>query len=612
MAASAVSAKGVAGNADAALAAAQDNSRRVTPDATVEHVRKKMHPDNVFTTPVVPQISPELSTMAYIAQLRLHRQRQYEAARGAEEATHRAKSVAVARPVSVAAASPTAGSPASPASPKAADTDNGGGDDDDDDGQVALDNDDTDEIYGSSPLHIAARKNRVRDIRLWVQSYSKNTLDNRDFTPLMVAASHNSVKALVLLLRMGVRKDDVDCKTQRTALHWAVLHGHSASVLSLLQYGADARFRDRDGRTPVHLAALHPKPDCLKIILRFVNPEALLEGDNEQMAPFHLAVMCDNVRHLQLMMSLRPPIFMTTGDVEGKTALHWCAQNLDAKTYAPTFFHTPKTCATLLIENQPLLVGIKDLEGRTALHLACSVGNIPLIVEVCSQLQIPSAHVKAIVNTQDLHGRTALHYAAIAGQAYILRVLRHYGADDGLADKDGATPLHYACSKNHGQCVSILISDNRLRYTYTRDNQGRTPIMWAVIKGYSEALRILLEAGVNPSEIDDKRTTALHICGAGGHAHCASLLLEHGATVDVRNADQRSALFLAVQHGHGETANVLIQHGANVSMLDSEQRSPLHWAALCGHLSVVSLLISCNGQVDHQDSEGKTPLHCAA
>ncbi|KAL2916996.1 Serine/threonine-protein kinase tnni3k [Polyrhizophydium stewartii] len=479
---------------------ATDGAVQVTPDATVEHVRKRHDPDNVFTVPMVPELPTEGSLFEIMRRMRLD-EKKMELNRKHHGGSAGAKSVYMSgtRGGLGSNGDPTSAGSAdgSPAGEFSTETYDG----------IAQENDAS---VGQSPLHIAARRNSVRDIKLWIEAYSKNTLDNRDFTPLMVAASHNSVRAMVFLLRMGgVRKDDVDCKMQRTALHWAVFHGHAAAALTLLRYGADARFRDREGRTPVHLAAMHPRPACLRRILQFVNPSALLEGDNEQMTPLHLAVMSDNVRHLQIMLRVQPPIDITAGDVEGKTALHWCTQNTEPQSYAPTLFHKPVTCSKLLIESQPRLVGLTDLEGRTPLHLACSNANRPLIVEMCGQM-IGTQVLKSIVNTQDIQGRTATHYAAISGHPYILRVLRHYGASEGLADRDGATALHYACAKNHGQCVSILISENRLYESYVRDNLGRTPVMWAAMKGCTEALRILLEAGVNPNEYDEKGATGMY------------------------------------------------------------------------------------------------------
>ncbi|XJO71390.1 hypothetical protein BDV3_000915 [Batrachochytrium dendrobatidis] len=578
-----------------------NNSQRVTLDATVKDYRKRFDPENVFNVPTTVDTLVDIPLYEAMQKMQSAKKElaMIQSEWALQEVAHRARTPHHMG-IGIVSDNAIVGQ---------------------EDGMTSIKSSimqeynnihhENDADSGLSPLHIAARNNNVADIKLWIQSFSKNTLNIHDFTPLMVAASHNSLRALKVLLRMGVRKNDVDSVMQRTALHWAVIHEHHQVAKALLRFGADARFRDRDGRTPVHLAAMQPSPKCLQVMLKLVKPAAFLEGDNEQMTPIHLAVMNDNVRQLGMILAAHSPIDLTASDVEGKTALHWCAQNDVPQIYSPTIFHKPTTCIKLLIDNNPQLVKISDLEGRTPLHLACTVSNMSLIFAIFNQL-LGTYALKDLVNAQDVLGRTAIHYSAIGGHAYILRVLQHYGGNDGIADKDGATPLHYACVKNHGQCVSVLISDNRLYENYIRDSQGRTPIMWAVLKGYAEALRILLEAGVDPNEEDDKKTTALHICALGGHSHCASLLLEHGASVDMQNSENRSPLFLATQHNHGQTANILIQNGANVNLLDMDRQSPLHWAALYGHLSIVSLLLSCQAEIDIVDKEGKTPFHCAA
>ena len=53
-------------------------------------------------------------------------------------------------------------------------------------------------------------------------------------------------------------------------------------------------------------------------------------------------------------------------DMDGKTALHWTANNQDPSS------------ARVLCELAPLAVNLKDIEGRTALHLAVVVGNRPV------------------------------------------------------------------------------------------------------------------------------------------------------------------------------------------------------------------------------------------
>lgn len=58
--------------------------------------------------------------------------------------------------------------------------------------------------------------------------------------------------------------------------------------------------------------------------------------------------------------------------MDGKTALHWTANNPDASS------------ARVLLEMAPLSVNLKDNDGRTALHLAVVVGNRAVVEALVS------------------------------------------------------------------------------------------------------------------------------------------------------------------------------------------------------------------------------------
>lgn len=53
--------------------------------------------------------------------------------------------------------------------------------------------------------------------------------------------------------------------------------------------------------------------------------------------------------------------------MDGKTALHWTANNPDDSS------------ARVLLEMAPLAINLRDNEGRTALHLAVVVGNTQVV-----------------------------------------------------------------------------------------------------------------------------------------------------------------------------------------------------------------------------------------
>ena len=59
-------------------------------------------------------------------------------------------------------------------------------------------------------------------------------------------------------------------------------------------------------------------------------------------------------------------------DMDGKSALHWTANNSDPSS------------ARVLLEMAPLSVNLRDNDGRTALHLAVVVGNRAIVETLVS------------------------------------------------------------------------------------------------------------------------------------------------------------------------------------------------------------------------------------
>jgi ankyrin repeat protein len=103
---------------------------------------------------------------------------------------------------------------------------------------------------GSSPRHEAV-------MRILVKAGASLESEWYSYTPLSYAAYKGSVRTVRFLIDLGARVDtDVDkgMSYVPTPLMMAAMMGHADCVATLLNAGADARIRVKDGHTARELA----------------------------------------------------------------------------------------------------------------------------------------------------------------------------------------------------------------------------------------------------------------------------------------------------------------------------------------------------------------------
>ena len=98
------------------------------------------------------------------------------------------------------------------------------------------------------------------------------------------------------------------------------------------------------------------------------------------------------------------------------------------------------------------------------------------------------------------------------------------------------------------------------------DRDGNTGVHYAVTSARGGILKLLLNAGANPTLPNKKKCYPIHIVASQGDTNIMKILLESKRSrvhMDVKDSVGNTALHRALQHGHEALALQLLQAGAD-------------------------------------------------
>jgi ankyrin repeat protein len=232
-----------------------------------------------------------------------------------------------------------------------------------------------------------------------------------------------------------------------------------------------------------------------------------------------------------------------------------------------------------------------------------------------------AGHAKAIAMLRQkgvtfAAGRTPLLQACYEGLVRVVQVLT-LGKDRkwlSAGKHKGMTGLHAAAMKGHGEVVGLLL--RRGASTQSKDDQGRTPLMHAILaKQIGPARQILEHMDDGLEEGDKGGRTALHYAATSGQEELAVLLLERGASAASRDAEGSTPFMLASCYGHLQLVEILAPHcseNLGLEARDKDGCTALFLAAEGGHEEVVAFLKGQQARCDTIDDDGITAVMRAA
>nr|XP_014426690.1 protein phosphatase 1 regulatory subunit 12A isoform X3 [Pelodiscus sinensis] len=208
---------------------------------------------------------------------------------------------------------------------------------------------------------------------------------------------------------------------------------------------------------------------------------------------------------------------------------------------------------------------------------ACSSGDTDEVLRLLER--------GADINYANVDGLTALHQACIDDNIDMVKFLVENGANINQPDNEGWIPLHAASSCGYLDIAEYLISQGA--HVGAVNSEGDTPLDIAEEEAMEELLqnevnrqgvdieaarkeeeRIMLRDArqwLNSGRINDVRHaksggTALHVAAAKGYTEVLKLLIQAGYDVNIKDYDGWTPLHAAAHWGKEEACRILVEN----------------------------------------------------
>ncbi|KAB8212112.1 ankyrin repeat-containing domain protein [Aspergillus parasiticus] len=301
-------------------------------------------------------------------------------------------------------------------------------------------------------------------------------------------------RTIEYLLKIGVDKQNPKSQTSLDrALMRACEYNHPECLKLLLDAGASPRFYETEfisygpeGPTPLHVATRHGLVENMRLLLeRGADVNVFVEQEGEG-TPLALACLSEMYEVVEFLLN------------EASNGLE-----ISDATYSGAFMCAAFCKNTSMVERL-LAAGIdvqsQNRSGNTALHIACQSLH-PALAKLLLESGVSP-------DSQNIHKESPFIIAC------------------------GESFDHFDNSEEH------QIEMVRLLLKYGADVNGHggvydsTPLIEATRMCYYNIVKLLLQEGADPNDVDRLQRTALMLFAAEGHIPITRMLLSYGAQIN--------------------------------------------------------------------------------
>lgn len=263
-------------------------------------------------------------------------------------------------------------------------------------------------------------------------------------------------------------------------------------------------------------------------------------------------------------------------------------------------------------------------KSASKIHLGFTGGGDQMLLQIAVNkgyegiVKLLLDTVKMDVNAKTNDGWAPLRTAVWQKNECVVKLLLDTGKVDVNTALDcGSTPLHEAARTGCVGIVEMLVKNGA--YVDSQEDTLQTPLLYAVERGHTDVVKILLEEGADANWLWWKEWTIISAwtplwrAVEKGHADIVQMLLEKGADANLRDLSERTPLLHAVMKDHAKIVKILVDSGkADIRAVDKNGWSPLFWAVKNGSEAIVKMLLETKKVDIHmEDKISRTALSVA-
>ena len=431
--------------------------------------------------------------------------------------------------------------------------------------------------FGESPFFLACKSGNIKMITLLLKLNWDSSEENNDgISPIQTAFQYGHleivkcivasfdlqkyISEILLLLKGGYNPSPMlgELKSTQSLLHVVCGKTGHLSVLKYLMKNATdfCKLIDNRGWTALHYSCYYGHIDIMKHLVDQQLCSPLAQNALYQ-TPLHLACItaCDNQE-----VALEMVVFLTTNT-------HADCNALTMEGYSPLMLLINRgkdhwnNIVRYLIFQCYCDLSLKNGIGETALHIACTIGNVYAVEMIIDKKFNP--------NVKDNAGNMPIDIACKNGHTPIIaQILRskHCGI---------ATIIDLFRNNSSPVIVPVLAESMDAK----RDDDGNAPIHVICINNDIKLAKLAADMRCNPNVVNKVGDAPLHIVCRSGNVSIAAILLSiQLCDINLKNNDGDTPLHLACRKNLTKIVEMLMKRNPDTEVMNVHGRTQIYEA----------------------------------